>query len=163
MNETRTPRQLPLASVSEFEDALDNVIALASRELRIFDTTLGRRFNSIARAEAIRSFLLASRRNRLRIVIHETTHLDRDCPRLMTLLRSFSHAISIHETQPQAKLVYDPFTIADELHYARRFHFDEMRGLCGMDDPIGARTLIDRFEEIWEASSPSVSATTLGL
>jgi hypothetical protein len=35
--------------------------------------------------------------------------------------------------------------------------------LRGLDDPIGARALIERFEEIWEASSPAVSATTLGL
>jgi hypothetical protein len=163
MSETRPPRHLPLSGVNEFENALDDVIALAQRELRIFDTTLGSRFNSTVRADAIRRFLLSSRRNRLRIVLHDPAPLDRNCPRMMQLLRSFSHAISINETHPQAKLVYDPFAVADEQHFARRFHFDEMRGLCGLDDPIGARTLIDRFEEIWEASSPSVSATTLGL
>jgi hypothetical protein len=38
-----------------------------------------------------------------------------------------------------------------------------MRGLLALDDPIGTHTLAERFEEIWEASSPTVAATTIGL
>lgn len=163
MSENTTPRHTTLSGVSEYERAQDEVIASAQHELRIFDTTLGTGFNSSARSEALRGFLLASRRNRVRIVIHEPDHLDRNCPRLLQLLRSFSHAISINESHPPAKLVYDPFTVADDQHFVRRFHFDEMRGLLAMDDPIGAASLIERFEELWEASSPAVTGTTLGL
>ena len=60
-------------------------------------------------------------------------------------------------------LVYDPFVIVDDRCFVHRFHFDEMRGLLALDDPIETHTFIERFSEIWEASSPSVSATTLGL
>jgi hypothetical protein len=147
----------------EFEAALDEVIARAKSELRIFDFTLGSDFNSSARCDAIRAFLSAARRNRLRIAVHAPGHLNRNCPRLLGLLRSFSHAISIHETRQQAKSIYDPFTVADDRDFVRRFHFDEMRGLFALDDPIGAHTLIERFEEIWDASEPAISATTLGL
>jgi hypothetical protein len=38
-----------------------------------------------------------------------------------------------------------------------------MRGLMAVDDPLGTHPFIERFAEIWEASSPAVSATTLGL
>ena len=147
----------------DFEAYVDEVIALAQHELRVFDQRLEADFNSSARHDALRRFLLASRRNRLRIVVHDVASIERNCPRMMQLLRNFSHAMAIHQTQPQAKGVYDPFVIADEAHSVRRFHFDDLRGLFARNDPIEAHTLVERFEEIWEASTPAVSATTLGL
>lgn len=163
MSEEHAPRHQPVEGNREFETALDAVIAEAKHELRVFDQTLSSGFNSPLRHDALLAFLSASRRNRLRIVVHDAGHLHRNCPRLLNLLRTFSHSIEIHETQPQAKSVYDPFTVADESSFVRRFHFDGMRGLFAQDDPIGAHALIERFEEIWEASHPAVTPTTLGL
>jgi hypothetical protein len=163
MSEEPAPKHQPIEGNREFETALDAVIAAAQRELRVFDHTLSTGFNTPQRHDALRNFLSVSRGNRLRIVVHEPAHLDRNCPRLLNLLRSFSHSVTIHETQPQAKSVYDPFTVADDRHFVRRFHFDEMRGMFALNDPIGAHTLVERFEEIWEASQPAVTPTTLGL
>lgn len=148
---------------SEYEAYLDQVIEHAQHELRVFDQRLEVSFNSPARYEALRHFLLASRRNRLRMVVHDAARMERACPRMMHLLRDFGHAVVLHETQPQAKGIYDPFVVADELHAVRRFHFDDLRGLFTMNDPIEAHTLVERFEQIWEASAPTASATTLGL
>jgi hypothetical protein len=157
------PIHRPLSGSSEYDAELDAMIGKAASTLRIFDHTLSTAYNSPQRNESLRRFLLASRRNTLRIVVHDPAHLDRSCPRLLALLRQFGHAISIHETHPAAKSVYDPFAVADDRSFVRRFHFEEMRGLSGVNDPIGARSLIERFEEIWEASSAAVGPTTLGL
>jgi len=89
--------------------------------------------------------------------------MERSCPRMIQLLRTFSHAVAIHETQTQAKGVYDPFVVADEMNSVRRFHFNDLRGLFARNDPIEAHTLAERFEEIWEASAPAVTANTIGL
>lgn len=148
---------------AEFEAALDRIFGRATRSIRIFDQTLGTGYNSPQRFETLRSFILASRRNRLQIVVHNPQPMDRNCPRLLSLLRSYGHAISIHETHANAKSVYDPFAVVDDDCFVHRFHFEEMRGLMGLNDPIGTHTLAERFAEIWEASSPAVSATTLGL
>lgn len=158
-----SPVHRPVDGVREYEAAVDEVVGKASTSLRIFDSTLSSAFNTPQRHDALRRFLLASRRNTLRIVVHDAQQLHRNCPRLLMLLRQLGHAIYIHETHLRAKGIYDPFVIADDRHYARRFHFDSERGLSGQDDPIGARALIDHFEEIWEASAPALSATTLGL
>jgi hypothetical protein len=157
------PVHRPVDGLREYESGVDEVIRNATSSLRIFDSTLSTGFNSPERHDALRRFLLASRRNTLRIIVHDVQHLDRNCPRLLALLRQLGHAIQIHETHARAKGVYDPFVIADDCHFARRFHFDSGRGLFGQHDPIGARALIEHFEEIWEASSPALSATTLGL
>ncbi len=157
------PQHTQIFGNAEYEAAIDTILQRARNKIRIFDYALGREYNSSGRCEMLRRFLLASRRNTLQIVVHDTGTLDRNCPRIFNLLRTYGHAISINETHPSAKLVYDPFVIVDDRCFVHRFHFDEMRGLAGLDDPIGTHTFIERFSEIWEASSPAVFATTLGL
>jgi hypothetical protein len=157
------PTHRRLEGNPEYDAAMDQLLTRPVRQLRLFDRQLGTAFNSARRHDALRAFLLARRSNRIQIVVHDSANLWRDCPRLITLLRSFAHAIAIHETEPQAKGVYDPFALADDRHYLRRFHYEDSRGLLALDDPQGAQGLIQRFDEIWEASSPSTSATTLGL
>ncbi|HEX4986463.1 MAG TPA: hypothetical protein VFV71_10405 [Burkholderiales bacterium] len=163
MSDEPRPQHTPIFGNAEFEAAVDTVIRNASGRIRIFDQTLGRGYNSPQRCELIRAFLLAGRRNALQIVLHDVQPLDRNCPRVLGLLRTHGHGISINETHQNAKSVYDPFIIVDDRHFVHRFHFDEMRGLLGLDDPIGTNAFIERFAEIWEASSPAASATTLGL
>ena len=163
MAENTLPQHTPLLGDAEYDAALDTALAKARRSIRIFEHTLGRGYNSPQRFDLLRRFLLASQRNRLQIVVHEPRTIDRNCPRILNLLRLHSHAISIHETHSNAKSVYDPFAVVDDHSFVHRFHFDEMRGLLALDDPIGTHALAERFEEIWEASSPTVSPTTIGL
>ena len=163
MSNDKSPTQIKFTGKTDYHNFVDEVIALAQNEIRIFDQQLEKAFNSPARQDALRAFLLANRRNRLRIVVHDAARIERDCPRMLELLRAFNHAMTIHETLPEAKNVYDLFVVADEMHSVRRFHFNDLRGLYARDDPIEAHTLVERFEEIWEASAPAAAPTTIGL
>ncbi len=163
MSDESIPEKTNFTSKRQYDEFIDEVVGLAQHEVRIFEQQLGTSYNASARHEAFRQFLLASRRNKIRIVVHDVSTIDRFCPRMKQLLGAFSHAVSIHETQSQAKGVYDPFVVADELHSVRRFHFDDLRGLFAKNDPIEAATLVERFEEIWEVSTPAVTVNTLGL
>ena len=146
-----------------YEAAIDRLIPQAQRVIRVFDKTPSRAYNSPQRFEALQQFLLASRLNRLMIVLHEIETLERSCPRLLQLLRQFSHAMSIRQTLRVAKHVYDPFVIIDASHYVHRFHYGHLRCAQGMHDIVGTQQLLDRFTEIWEASAPAVSAHVSGL
>lgn len=157
------PQQRKLDGSKEYEDALDTLYAQPGRILRIFDRSLAGDYNSLHRHDLLRKFLLASRAARIQIVVHDASHVARDCPRLINLVRDFSDAVSVNETQAEAKGVYDPFAVMDERHYVHRFHYDQPRGLLALDEPQGANGFVKRFAEIWEASTPAVSATTLGL
>ena len=161
--ETSNPEHRSLEGSQEYDEAIDILLARPQRTLRIFDRQLGAGYNSVRRYELLRAFLLRSRANRLYIVVHDAATLARDCPRMMNLLRQFSSAITIHETEAQAKRACDPIALADERDYLHRFHYDHARALLALDDPQGAHELLQRFQEIWEASAPAVSATTLGL
>jgi hypothetical protein len=147
----------------EYEALIDELIPQTQRTIRIFDRSLSRSYNSQQRFEALRRFLLASRANRLMIVLHETATVERDCPRMIDLLRQFATAVKINETLKLARQVYDPFVIFDATHYVHRFHYGHLRAAQGTNDVLGSQQLLDRYVEIWEASAPAVPANTTGL
>lgn len=147
----------------EYDRVIDQLIPLTQRIIRVFDKTLSRAYNTTARVELLKQFLLASRTNRLLIVLHDTRQLPLECPRLLDFVHQFSHACSIRETLRGAKHVYDPFVVFDGSHYVHRFHYDHMRAAQGMHDAAGAQQLIDRFGEIRECAGPPLAANVTGL
>lgn len=147
----------------EYEALIDGLIPQTVRMIRVFDQTLSTPWNSSERFEVLRQFLLANRSNRLLIVVHDAEPIERERPRMVELVRQFGTAVRIHATLSPAKQVYDPFVVFDANHYVHRFHYRFLRAAHGSNDLIGARELLDRFSEIWDASVLAVSAGTSGL
>ncbi|MDP2827293.1 MAG: hypothetical protein Q8O37_01670 [Sulfuricellaceae bacterium] len=159
-----TPDHRKIEALSDYGQAVDEIIGLATHSLKIFDINLrGAGYNSPVRIELLQNFLHLNRANRLIIILHDTNYLQRECPRLIGLLRLFSHSSSVYQTTDEAKSVSDPFIIADETHYLHRFHYEYPRALLALNDPEGALDTSRRFNEILNASEPSAPATTLGL
>jgi len=149
---------------AEFQAAVDRLLAQDGRELRIFDPDLqALRLNLPARIERLERFLLVSRTRRLYVVVHDPEHLSRHCPRMMRLLARFAHVIQVNRTHPEIRELQDAFLVLDAEHYLRRPVARFFRGAIGIHDETEALAMRGRFGEIWSASYPAVSATTLGL
>ena len=147
-----------------FRAAVDRLLEQPGRELRMFDPDgAALRLNDAQRIAQLDRFLLASRTRRLYLVVHNTEHLTRQCPRLMTLLRRFSHAMQINRTHEEIREVQDAFLLLDAVHYVRRPMATLFRGAIGLGDENEGQALRGRFGEIWAASYPAVSSTTVGL
>jgi hypothetical protein len=158
------PQRRVIASRAGFAEALDELIGKTRRTLRIFDPTLADYgMGSAAREEQLRAFLLASRTNRLMIAVHDTDIPAHKSPRLMRLMRQFSHAIAIHQTHDEIRNLEDVLVIGDDAHCLRRPHRSQPRGSVYLDDPVETREWLNRFNAIWEQSMPAVSGTTIGL
>jgi len=158
------PQHTQFDGATDYIEALDTLCALATRSLCVFEQDfedIG--FNSEKRYDILRRFLIASPYNRLYLLAHDTRYLAQDCPRMMMLLRQFSHNMQIYRTPQHLLNISEPFAVADETHYVRRFHFDDTRGILAQNDPQGAIALHSQFMEIWAASRPGVSASTTGL
>ena len=167
-SETAAPKPEPsyrqISGLAESQAAIDEVIAAARTTLRLFDFTLGTRgFNSPARTEALRRFIVAGRSHRLLIALHEPETLERECPRLLMLLRQFPMSIEIHRTLAQARTAADPFIVADDHSVWHQLHHTQTRAIVALHSPADAAPIAQRFDEIWDLSEPAVSATTLGL
>ena len=147
-----------------FQAAIDRLLEQPGRELRMFDPDgAALRLNDPQRIERLDRFLLASRTRRIYLVVHDTDHLTRQCPRLLTLLRRFSHAMQINRTHEEIREVQDAFMLLDAMHYIRRPMASLFRGAMGLGDENEGQALRGRFAEIWAASYPAVSSTTVGL
>ena len=144
--------------------AIERLLVQDGRELRIFDpdgSTL--RLNDPARIAVFEKFLMLSRTRRLYLALHDTDHLPRQCPRAMSLLARFAHAMQVNRTHEEIREVQDAFMVLDAAHYVRRPVATQFRGAIGLRDETEALAMRGRFLEIWAASFPAVSATTVGL
>lgn len=153
-----------LNGISDYTGALDTLCGLAQRNLFLFEKDFdGLGYNSEARYSTLRNFLLAGPAHRLYVLAHDTHYLSTLCPRMLMLLGQFGTSMFIHQTPKHLQHVSEPFSVADESNYVRRFHFDDPRGILGLHDPEKALALKSRFMEMWESSHPAVSNTKLGL
>ena len=153
-----------LSSMADYITALDTLCGLAQHSLVIFDKNFQEiGLNSITSEASLRRFLLAHPSSSLKLLTHDARSATQYCPRLMLLLRQFSHCMHIYQTPKHLCHLSEPFAVADEIHYVRRFHFDDARGLFAQHDPEKARALKSQFDEMWVTSRSGVTATTLGL
>ena len=147
--------------------AIGEVISCARSEICIFDSAPAgmrdRDFGRPARIDSLRQMLLADRRHRLRIVLHEAIGIESELPRLLNLLVLLSSQIQIHRTIGPAREARDVMIIADAAHFWRKPYFDHNRSILTLHDPIATQPFIDRFEEIWGNSESAVSGRTAGL
>ena len=152
---------------SDARVAIDEVLSLAQREIRIFDASpkllKEREYGMPSRIETMRNILLASRDHRLRIALHDTRGIESELPRLVSLLTQFSGQIQIHRTVGQAAEARDPMVIADDAHFWRKLHIDHPRSVVTLHSAADARPFVERFEEIWEQSEVAVTGSNLGL
>jgi len=147
-----------------FQAAVDRLLEQVGRELRIFDPDLSAlRVNDPDRIARIEAFLAASRTRRLFVVVHNTDHVTRHAPRMMALLARYSHAIQINRSHEEIRELQDAFLVLDSAHYVRRPVAYFFRGAIGLGDENEGLVMRGRFMEIWAASYPAVSSTTVGL
>src|SRR5512134_683594 len=94
------PERELIGSRREYLAAFDVLVGGLRRELRVFDPDCAQlELNAPGRIAALRTFLLASRDNRLLIAVHDAEHLRKHTPRFLELLAQFSASISIHQTE----------------------------------------------------------------
>ena len=161
--ETAPQRRL-ITTRSEYLEGFSTLLGLARRDLRIFDPDLSQlEINSARHIELLHRFLRGSLARRVLIALHDAEHVRGRCPRLLSLLGSYTSRISINLTVGDAAKVQDCFVLADGEHLIRRPVTAQARGVLVLDDPGECQPLLERFGEIWESSVPGVSANTTGL
>jgi len=147
-----------------FQSAVERLLAQPGRELRIFDPDgASLKLNDPARIALLEAFLGASRTRRIYMVVHQTDHLLRRCPRFLSLIARFSHMVQINRTHEHIRELQDAFLVLDSQHYVRRSVAAFYRGAMSIGDDVEALAMRQRFMDIWEASYPGVSSTVAGL
>lgn len=158
------PQRTLITTRKEYLDAVERLFAMVKRELRIFDPDLSELdFNSESRIAALRRILSGGRMHRVYIALHDVEYVTTRCPRLIDLLLIHPSALFIFRTEGEAARAQDRFVLADENHIVRRPVATQARGVILLDDVHEGHGMRLRFDEIWESSTPAVSAAKTGL
>ena len=158
------PREMRLDSLGALGGAYDDVIALAQRHIKVFDTDLSSGgWNTAARCGALSSFLRRAPGARLDVIVHDTRWIESFAARIGTLLARHAHAMTVYRTGSAARAAMNPLVIVDDLHFVHRHHVDWPHGTLSIGSPERAKALVERFAEIWATGEPGVPGTVLGL
>lgn len=158
------PRETVVDTVAAQVAAINELIALARLRLQIFDIDFSSGgWHTPARADKLAAFLRRAPKARIELIAHDLRWLEASCPRILALLKSHSHVITVYRTGAEARSAMDPLLIADGKHFLHRFHIDQPRASFAIEQPQLARPLVTRFEQIWATGEPGLSATVLGI
>lgn len=149
---------------TEHDSALEKILLLASKTLRVFDEDLSKlKLERSVNAELLHRFLSADRQRSLQIVLRNAEPFRRNSPRLMALLTDYSQSMTIIQCPPHLASLNDSLCIADDQHALIRFHSDSARARVLIDSAEECTPYVHRFEEILQEGGEQLSATTLGL
>lgn len=151
-------------SETAYREAIAATIALAQRELFIFDQDLlAMGLEQPGSIALLTGFVAADRHRRIRCIVHDPDPMQRFAPRWLDLLRRYGHAIDIRRTPERLRHLSDRWLLADAQHATLRFHADHARGKWISDDSEEVRPWWQRGEELWAESDPCSPADVTGL
>lgn len=149
---------------AEFRAAFDTLMAATHRVLRVYDHDLGLlKLDDTSRLTALRAFCVEGGGRRIELLLDDISRVARDHPLLILLLRDFGHVLDIRQADPDAPRPNQAFVLADRHGVLLRTDKIVVHGTLHTDDPGSAAALHQSFEDMWQRSPASVSATTLGL
>ncbi|WP_407681476.1 DUF7931 domain-containing protein [Pseudomonas mangrovi] len=146
----------PLQRFSLATDASAHALALlqqARRSLCIYSDDLDPwLYNNRATLDACSKFLLASPKNRLRILIRDPSRLIRDGHRLLSLSRKLSSSCWIRKMNPDYPAEEMAFLLADGRGLLMRPDPGETAGYVLYEDLGRGRQCQGQFDQAWETS-----------
>lgn len=148
----------------EFRGAFDQVLALAHRNLCLFDGNLEQLgLSQTNRIEQLRRLATENPAAKIRIALKATDQLHRNHPRLIQLLETHSHAVHVQQIPDSLQHLRDTLVIADASHALIRFDQDHPRSKLILADQAATAPYAQRFEAIWSEGGYAFSPNTLGL
>ena len=107
-------------------------------------------YDNPAFVDAIKAFVLNSRRARVRILIRDVSHIVKDGHRLVELCYRLPSYLAIRTLAREHENYNSAFLIADGVGTLYRTHADRFEGSVNFDDKGSAEDLLNLFDEMWE-------------
>ena len=151
-----------LISWRDVSSALDEIISKTQRTLDVFDQSLALQdWGNQARCEALKVAMLA-RRVRVRMLIVDAHVVTTELPRMMQLLKTLGHQISIMAA-PEGAFSASNFVVADQQHLLFRPNSVRSTGSVIFDNRYKSMAYVNTFEVIWQQGGRRVFPEALGL
>jgi hypothetical protein len=169
--ERREPAPFSLGGARELqhftqpEQAQAHALALlqqAQRSLCIHTPDLERwLYNHSSVQEACTQFLLANPKNRLRILLNDSTSAVKEGHRLLQLSRRLSSGIQIRKLNPSYSFDETAYLLADTNGLLLRPKLEQIVGYALYNDPGQVRVLQTKFDQAWDVSVTDLDLRSL--
>ena len=154
--------QYALISWRDVSTALDELIAKSERTLDVFDHSLALQdWGSRARCEALKVAIM-ERRVHVRMLIVDTHIVSAELPRLMQMLKTLGHQMSIMAA-PEGAFPASNFVVADQQHLLFRPNSVQSSGSLYFNNSYKSMGYAHTFQVIWQQSSRQVFPEAFGL
>ena len=163
-NEDHTTDASPRALISwrDVSVALDELIAKTERTLDVFDRSLALQdWGSKSRCEALKVAML-ERRVRVRMLVVDTQMVTVELPRLMQMLKTLGHQMSIMAA-PEGAFPASNFVVADQQHLLFRPNSVRSMGSLHFHNPYKSMGCTGTFEVMWQHGGQRVFPEAFGL
>lgn len=151
-------------SWGEYQLGIDRLLAMAEREIRIYDKDLRLlKLDSGARLDHIRRLLQSNRADSLHIALRDPELFKHHQPRLLTVFASHAHAMAVQQTPEHLAGLRDSMILVDGRHGLIRFDQEQPRSKLLIDEFDELQPYRKRFDDIWNEGGIPVSPSTLGL
>lgn len=153
-----------LTTWQDYRSALDRILALAERQILIYDEDLVQlALESPEHLAAMQRILQSRQQDGVRIALRNADAYLRHHPKLQRLIATYSHLGAVQQTPPQIAHLRDAILIVDDCNALIRFERDLPRGKLLIDEAEEIRPYRRKFEEIWQEQGEFLSPTKLGL
>lgn len=153
-----------LTSWNDYQMAVSQLLALAQREILIYDEDLTElHLESTEHLAAIQSILAKDGLQRLNLYLRNSQPLLNHHPRLCRLLQAWQHHVALHQTGEQIAQLRDCMILIDGCHGLIRFDKNHSRSKLLLNEPAELGPYLERFKDIQNESNIPISLTTLGL
>lgn len=148
----------------EYQAGIDRILAMAEREVRIYDQDLGLlKLESGTRLTHIERLLHGNRPDTLHVALRDAEPFRHHQPRLFGLFAAHNHAMAVQQTPEHLANLRDSMILVDGRHGLIRFDLEQPRAKLLVDEITELLPYCRRFDELWAEGGTPVSATTLGL
>ena len=151
-----------LLSWDDVSHALNELINRTERSLDVFDHSLAlQAWGSRARCEALQRVALLHHVN-VRILVVEAHFVSTQAPRLLHLLKSMGHRITIMASDAH-ELPECSYAVADRQHFLFRPDSVHSQGILNFGNPAKSMGYADSFHVLWEQGGGRIFPEQLGL
>lgn len=149
-------------SRGEFDEAVLTALAASERDLLLADRDFSDwPLGTVAACTTIEA-LLRRPGGRVRVLVADPDWLERHGARFAGLRRRFAVSLACRRIPPSL-FRGEGALIGDRCHLLRRAHAGQFRGRLTLSRPGDVGPEADRYDALWDESTPCLTATTLGL
>jgi hypothetical protein len=151
-----------LLTWDDVSHAINELIDRTQRTLDVFDHSLALQdWGSRARCEALQRAALVHHVN-VRLLVVDAHFVSTQVPRLLTLLKSIGHRVTIMESDAR-ELPGSSFAVADRQHFLFRPDSVQSKGALNFSNPAKSMGYADSFQVLWEQGGQRIFPEQLGL